>query len=84
MSEIETRKQPATWRIITAAILNFFTAFFVIGYIIAWFTGGITNNGFQLNGWPALLSFALIVAYFMTFNRLFKGTIWKHILSAQR
>ncbi|MBX8824894.1 hypothetical protein [Ochrobactrum sp. SFR4] len=84
MNELETRKQPATWRIVTAAILDFFTAFWVIGYAVALVSGGITENGFQLNGWPALLCFGLIIAYFILFNRFFKGTIWKHLLSAQR
>ncbi len=84
MSETQSRKQPATWRIVTAAILDFLTAFFVLGFAVASIFGGITENGFHISGWPALLFFALIIAYFIIFNRFCNGTIWKHILSAQR
>ena len=75
---------PATWRIVLAAILDFITAFFVLGYLVAWVTGGLTGNGFQLNGGPALLAIALIVAYFVIFNKYLGGTIWKRILRAKR
>lgn len=84
MSNTQTRKDPATWRILMAAIFDFITAFFAIGFGVASIFGGITDNGFNLTGFPAFLSFVLIVAYFMLFNRFFNGTIWKHILHAQR
>lgn len=80
----ETNKGPATWRIVLAAILDFFTAFFVLGYAVATFTGGRTEGGFRLDGWPALLLFALIIAYFVVFNKFLGGTIWKWILGARR
>jgi hypothetical protein len=80
----QPRPQPATWRIVLAAILDFLTAFSVLGYLIAAVTGGRTEGGFQLNGWPALLLFALIVVYFVAFNKFLGGTIWKWILSARR
>ena len=75
---------PATWRIVLAAILDFLTAFFVLGYAVATVSGGRTENGFQLNGAPALVLFALIIAYFVVFNRFLGGTIWKRILRAKR
>lgn len=84
MPDTNAQTQPATWRIILAAIFDFLTAFFVLGYIIASIFGGKTDDGFQLNGPPALLLFALIVAYFIVFNRYLGGTIWKRILRAQR
>ncbi|NLR98374.1 hypothetical protein HGP17_16275 [Rhizobium sp. P38BS-XIX] len=84
MPDTNIQNQPATWRIILAAIFDFLTAFFVLGYIIASIFGGKTDDGFQLNGPPALLLFALIVAYFIVFNRYLGGTIWKRILRAQR
>jgi hypothetical protein len=84
MSEAEPSKGPATWRIITAAVLDFFTAFFVLGFLVATIVGGRTSNGFELTGWRALLLFALIVVYFVIFNRYLGGTIWKRILRAQR
>jgi hypothetical protein len=84
MGEMERSKAPASWRIILAALLDFFTIFFVAGFVVAAIFGGITENGFNLNGWRALLSFALMVAYFVIFNKYLGGTIWKQILKAKR
>ena len=75
---------PATWRIVLAAALDFFTAFMVLGFAVASVLGGRTPNGFHLNGLPALLLFALIAAYFVIFNKFLGGTIWKRILRAKR
>ncbi|MBP2235312.1 putative RDD family membrane protein YckC [Sinorhizobium kostiense] len=58
-------------------MLDFFFAFFGIGYILALVFGGRTENGFHLQGGPAFLAIILIVAYFLVFNRYFGGTIWK-------
>ncbi|MBM7046827.1 MULTISPECIES: hypothetical protein [Rhizobium] len=84
MPDTEAMKQPATWRIVLAAIFDFLTAFFVFGYIIASIFGGKTDDGFKLSGAPALLLFVLIVAYFIVFNRYLGGTIWKRVLRARR
>lgn len=84
MPDTNVQTQPATWRIVLAAILDFLTAFFIFGYIIASIFGGKTEDGFQLNGLPALLLFVLIVAYFILFNRFLGGTLWKRILRARR
>ncbi|UHS56515.1 hypothetical protein [Agrobacterium vaccinii] len=85
MSETTTTtRQPSTWRIVLAAILDFFTAFWVFGYLVAVVSGGRTESGFSLQGMPALVLFALIVAYFLIFNRYLGGTIWKRILKARR
>ena len=73
-----------TWRIVLAFILDLVTAFFVIGYVVGWATGGLTGEGFALDGGPALVFFALLIAYFPVGNRLFGGTLWKHILRARR
>ena len=70
---------PPTWKVVPAAILDFLTIFFVGGFIIAWGTGNLTQNGFTLNGAPALLLFALIVAYFVAGKRAFGGTVWRRI-----
>ena len=48
-------KPAATWRKVSAAILDFFTIFFVLGYTIAQLTGNVTNEGFKLEGLPALV-----------------------------
>lgn len=63
-------RQPATWRIVLAAILDFFTIFWVAGFLVSSIFGGRTEGGFALDGWPALLCFALIVAYFVVFNKI--------------
>ncbi|MEV4606483.1 hypothetical protein D3C87_1565150 [compost metagenome] len=77
-------RQPATWRIVLAAILDFFTIFWASGFLVASIFGGRTDGGFALDGWLALLCFALIVAYFVVFNKFLGGTIWKRILKAKR
>lgn len=76
--------QVSTWRIVLAAILDFFTAFFVCGFVVAMLSGGRTDGGFQLNGLPALIASALIVLYFWGFPKLFGARIWQGILKAKR
>lgn len=77
-------KQPATWRIVLALILDFFTIFWIAGLAVAALFGGMTETGFNLSGLPALLCFALMIAYFIVFNRYLGGTIWKRILKAKQ
>ena len=74
----------ASWRIILAFLLDLITGFVVIGWLVAWATGSLTQGGFSLNGGPALLFFALLIGYFVVFNRYLGGTIWKRILGAVR
>lgn len=74
---------PATWRIVLAAILDFFTAFFVLGYLVAKATGNLTETGFSLSGAPAWALFALIALYFVAGYYL-GGTLWQRILRARR
>ena len=69
----------STWKKVLAAILDFLTVFVGGGYLIALATGNTTDGGFELNGAPALIAFALIVAYFAMMPR-FGGTIWQRIL----
>lgn len=77
-------KGPSTWRLVLAAVLDFLTAFVVFGYLVARLTGGLTDTGFNLTGWPAALAFLLIIAYFIIFNKFLGGTIWRWILGARR
>lgn len=77
------KTRPAMWRVIVAAILDFFTAFFVFGYLVAVVTGDTTESGFSLNGLPALVSFALIIAYFWIGRKYLGGTLWQRILKAR-
>lgn len=68
-----------TWRKVLAAVLDFFTIFFVAGYAIALVTGDATSSGFNLQGLPALVLFAVVIAYFWMLPRR-GGTIWQRIL----
>ncbi len=77
-------KQPATWRIILAFFLDFWTAFFAAGFLVATVAGGRTPGGFALNGAPAFIAFVLIIAYFVVLGRVFGGTLWQRLLKARR
>lgn len=72
-----------TWRIVLAAILDFFTIFFLGGYLIARFTGNLTESGFNLSGGPAWTLFAVMALYFIG-GRYLGGTLWQRILRARR
>ncbi|MEZ5790317.1 MAG: hypothetical protein R3D34_05890 [Nitratireductor sp.] len=74
----------STWRKVVAAILDFFTIFFIGGYAIAKLTGNTTNDGFQLNGVPALILFAVIIAYFWLGPKIGGGTLWQRILGTRQ
>lgn len=73
-----TNDKPATWKVVVAAILDFFLIFLGGGYVIALVTGGTTDGGFQLNGLPALALFALVVVYFVGMKRI-GGTVFKRV-----
>lgn len=72
------------WRRVVAAILDALTAFFVFGYLVGAATGGLTEGGFKLEGGPALLLFAFVVAYFFIGRRFLGGTLWQYILGVRR
>ncbi|MGV2065240.1 hypothetical protein [Agrobacterium sp. 22-226-1] len=84
MSDAPAPKQPATWRIVLAFFLDFWTAFFAAGFLVAAVAGGHTPQGFALNGVPAFIAFALIIAYFVVLGRFFGGTLWQRLLKARR
>ena len=73
----------ATWRIVIAAILDFFFAFFTAGFAVGAATGGLTDGGFKLEGWPALVLFAAVVLYFIVFRRFLGGTLFQRLLGAR-
>jgi len=77
-------KPVGTGRKVIAGILDALTSFFGIGYIVAKLTGNTTENGFQLNGAPALVMIALIAAYFILLPKYAGGTIWQRILGTRR
>ncbi len=72
----------ATWRKVLAGILDFLTIFFLGGYVIGKFTGNLTDDGFKLEGWPALLLFAIVIAYFVVGRKYLGGTLWQRIFRA--
>jgi hypothetical protein len=72
------------WKRNVAFILDFFTVFFIGGVLIGWATGQTTAGGFELEGAPALVLFAIIVAYFVILRRYAGGTLWDRILRIQR
>ena len=74
----------ATWKRVTAAILDFLTIFFLGGYAIGSLTGDTTADGFNLTGLPALVLFAVIVVYFYVGRRHLGGTLWDRIFRIAR
>jgi DMSO reductase anchor subunit len=83
MPEASEVKQVSTWRKVLAAILDFLTIFFVGGYVIGYLTGNVTSEGFQLQGAPALILFAVIIAYFVIFPKYLGGTLWQRVLKTR-
>jgi len=77
-------KKVSSGRIILAFVLDLITSFALLGYIIAKFTGNTTEGGFELNGTPALVLFALVIFYFVLLGRYGGGTIWQRILKTKR
>jgi hypothetical protein len=65
-----------------AAMLDFLTVFIVGGLVIGELTGGRTEDGFKLEGVPALVLFAVIIAYFVIGART-GGTLWQRILKTR-
>jgi hypothetical protein len=77
-------KPVSTWRKVFAAILDFIFIMAAAGYLIGYLTGGLTENGFKLDGGPALILFAVIVAYFVVGSKYLGGTVWQRILGTRR
>jgi RDD family len=71
------------WRRGLAGFLDFLTVFFVGGYVIGKFTGETTDDGFHLDGAPALVLFVLIALYFYLGWKKLGGTLWQRILGAR-
>ena len=80
----ETPHAASAWKRVVASILDFITIFALGGYAIAVITGNTTDNGFQLQGAPALLLFALIPVYFVVGRRVAGGTLWDRIFRIRR
>jgi uncharacterized RDD family membrane protein YckC len=81
---VTTPVRAAIWKRVIASILDFLTIFVVAGYAIAKLTGHTTPKGFNLEGLPALILFAVIVVYFYLGRRRLGGTLWDRIFRIQR
>ncbi len=80
---MDTPAGAPTWKVVLAFILDLFTSFFGLGYLIALLTGNTTQGGFELNGLPALLLFAGVIAYMWLMPR-YGGRLWQRILGTRR
>ena len=83
VSEPNAPKPVATWRKVVAAILDFIFVFAIAGYVIGYMTGGLTEGGFNLQGGPAFILFAVVILYFVIFTRFLGGTVWQRLLGAR-
>jgi hypothetical protein len=74
------------WKRILAPILDWITVFGVGGYVIGAATGKLKTEGigFDLEGWPALLLLAVVIAYFYVGRRVAGGTLWDRIFGIGR
>ncbi|MBS0629002.1 MAG: RDD family protein [Verrucomicrobia bacterium] len=72
------------WKRVLAFILDLLGSFVLFGWIIAKFTGETTEEGFYLTGGSAFLLFALVIAYFVIFNKFLGGTIGKRIFGIHK
>lgn len=76
-------KPIATWRKVVAAILDFLFIFVIGGYVIGYMTGNTIEEGFNLQGAPAFILFAIVVFYFIIFRRYLGGTLFQRLLGAR-
>jgi RDD family len=77
-------ERAAIWKRVVAVILDLVTVFAIGGYVIGALTGDLTSDGFSLNGAPALVLFAVVVAYFFVCRRYAGGTLWDRIFRIKR
>lgn len=77
------RYRPSRIRVILAAVMDFFTVYFLFGFLIAVATGATREGGFKLEGLPAIACMVLIGAYFLVGHYYLGGTLWQRILKAR-
>lgn len=78
-SNSHTCSCPPTWKRVVAFLVDFLGSFLLFGVVIAYFSGNLTSNGFQLEGIPALFLFGLMITYFIIMKKFFGGTFGKKI-----
>jgi uncharacterized RDD family membrane protein YckC len=54
---------------------------FVLGYVIAAMTGGTTREGFEITGAPALIWFAIALAYYVVMEKTWGATLGKKVMN---
>lgn len=54
--------------------------FFIVGYVIALFTGGTTSAGYQMEGGPVFLLFLLTLLYYVVLEATLGATLGKMLL----
>ncbi len=81
--EVTPVKQVSTARKVFAAILDFFFIFIVGGYVVARFSGGTTEGGFELQGMLAFALFGIVILYFIVFSRFLGGTLFQRLLGVR-
>jgi uncharacterized RDD family membrane protein YckC len=85
MAEATKAKEEApTWKKVLAFIVDLLVSFLVLGYLVAAMTGGLTSDGFSLEGGPAFLVFALVVLYFVLMNKFVGGTLGKMLFGIKK
>jgi len=72
-------KPPSTLKIVLVAFLDLILAFVGFGVLIAWATGQLGPNGFNLTGVPALVLLVLVIGYLIVFPRWLGGTIMQRL-----
>lgn len=76
-------KLVSTWRKVFAGILDFVFVLLIGGDAIAYFTGNITESGFDLKGGAAFILSAIIILYFVIFTKYLGGTVWQRLLGVR-
>jgi len=68
-----------TWKKNLAFLIDLLGSFLIFGFIVAYFSGDLTKDGFELNGMPALALFSLIIAYFFIMKKYCGRTLGKKL-----
>lgn len=68
------------WKVVVAVIIDIIASFFILGYIIAAISGQTTAEGFNLQGGPAIIFFALFAAYFYFGYKVWKKSLGQYIM----
>lgn len=76
----ETLDYAGVFKRAVALVIDGTITFFGFGYAVAASTGGTTDGGFQLDGGPAFLLFALVALYWIVLEATIGATVGKLLL----